>query len=586
MFKKYKDNFNNNYTVIHFKKIWPFIKPYKGRALLTLLLAVPLGALDAVVAWSLKPFMDNVMIDKSVETAMYVPLVIIGFSLIQALLNYAVTYLNAWVGLKITFNLKEAMYAKLIKFESKFYDEMQTGNIMVRFSNDVDGACNALLNQTKLMVTRVCSSLALLGVLIYHSWQLSIVAVVALILALYPLKTYRRRVKKFAKESVVQNGLLVSNYAQVIQGNKIVTSYNIGEMQKNKFSENVKKIFRLAMKMTQRTAFLPSIMTLCVSFGIAGVIWYGSYLIVSNEITSGTFVSFIAALIMLFNPIKRMGGGFAALQNSLLAMERVFELYEKEYEIKNIENAKHLNGIEKSIELKNINFEYEEGKPILKNLSLTVKAGEIVALVGNSGGGKSTVVNLLPRFYDAQSGEVLIDGVNHKDYTLESLRDNIAVVLQDNFLFTGTILENITLGKDYSEEEVNSAIKSASLEEFINSLEDGLDTEVGERGGMLSGGQKQRVAIARAFLKNAPVVILDEATSALDNKSEKDVQEAMEHLMKDRTVFVIAHRLTTIINADKIVVINNGEIIEEGSHDDLVKSKKGAYYELYKIQNS
>jgi ATP-binding cassette, subfamily B, bacterial MsbA len=581
MFKKYKEKLKNNYTVQNLSKIWPFVKPYKGRAILTLLLAAPLGALDAVIAWSLKPFMDNVMIDKSIETAMYVPLVIIGFAFIQSILTYAVNYLNSWVGNKITFNLQRKMYAKLMGFESKFYDNMTTGDVLVRFSGDVSLACSSLLNNAKLIVIRFFSSISLAAVLFYHSWQLASVAIIVLILSFYPLKTYRRRVKKFTQESVKENGNLIANYSETIIGQKIVKIYNLLGLRYNDFETSQNKLFRIIMKMTQRTAFLPATMSFVISCGIAIIIWYGSYLIVSDEITGGAFVSFIAALIMLYNPLKRIGQSFATFQNSLLAMERVFELYEKEYEIKDNANAIELTGIKQSIEFKNVNFSYEETTQVLNNVSLKALKGQTVALVGNSGGGKSTIVNLLPRLYDVDSGEILIDGKNIKDYSLNSLRENMSAVLQENFLFQGTIRQNITLEKEYSEEEIMAAIKAACLEEFIINAADGLDMEVGVNGSVLSGGQKQRVSIARAFLKNAPILILDEATSALDNKSEKVVQEAMENLMKDRTVFVIAHRLSTIQNADKIIVINNGHVLEEGSHAELLE-KDEHYASLYK----
>ncbi|PPR08934.1 MAG: Lipid A export ATP-binding/permease protein MsbA [Proteobacteria bacterium] len=580
MLKKYKDKLKNNYTVKQLVKIWPYVRPYKGRALLALLLAAPLGALDAVIAWSLKPFMDNVLIEKSVETAMYVPLVIIGFSFIQALLSYAVNYLNAWVGGKITNNLRSVMYQKLMGFESKLYDKMGVGNILVRFNEDVALACSSLLSHAKLIVVRFFSSISLLGVLIYHSWQLAIVAIGVLILAFYPLKTYRRRIKSFTQESIAESGNLMANYTESVNGHKVVKTYNLEDLRVSGFEVAQNKLFRLGMKMTQRTAFLPAIMGLMISCGVAAVIWYGSYLIVNDQITGGEFVSFIAALIMLYNPLKRIGNSFASFQASLLAMERLFELYEKEYLIKDTEKSVELTGLNKSIELKNVNFSYEEGVKILKDISLTAEKGQTVALVGNSGGGKSTVVSLLPRLYDVDSGEVLIDGKNIKDYTLYSLRENISVVLQDNFLFNGTVRENLTLGKEYAEEDIMQAIKSACLEDFINDSEDGLDTQVGANGSALSGGQRQRVSIARAFLKNAPILILDEATSALDNKSEKVVQAAMENLMKDRTVFVIAHRLTTIHNADKIVVLNDGRVMEEGGHKELL-NKNGHYASLY-----
>jgi subfamily B ATP-binding cassette protein MsbA len=311
----------------------------------------------------------------------------------------------------------------------------------------------------------------------------------------------------------------------------------------------------------------------------------GSYLITTNQLTPGGFVSFITALLMLYHPIKSIGSNFTSVQMSFLAIERVFERLNAVPNICNKQNAVKINGVKTGVEFDNVCFEYEKGRPVLQNVSLTVKKGQTVAFVGNSGGGKSTLVNLLPRFYDVTKGKVLIDGIDIKELDMDSLRDNIAIVFQDNFLFGGTIRDNITLGKENAtEEEINQAIKSACLDEFISTLDKGLDTEIGERGVLLSGGQKQRIAIARAFIKNAPIVILDEATSALDNKSEAIVQQAIENLMEDRTVFVIAHRLSTVRNATKIVVVNYGKIAEIGSHEELINKENGIYASLYKTQ--
>ena len=582
MFKKIKEKFNNSYTVVNYKKIWPYVKPYKVRALLAILLTIPLGALDAVIAFSLKPFMDSVMIEKSVETAHYVPFIIVGFTFVQAILGYVTYYLNAWVGNKMTIDLKESMFKKMMTFESKFFDDMQTGEIITRVSGDVDTACNGLLKSLKLFTTRLFSSISLIFVLFYHSWQLAIVAIVVLFCALMPLSSFRRRVKGYTHDLVRVGGSVGTHYTETVAGNKLVASYNLQESRLKSLVTKNKELFRLSMKMVQRTAFLPSLMTFAVSIGIAIIIWYGSYLIVSGEITGGTFVSFIAALIMLYNPIKTIGNNFSAVQVALLAMERVFDLAETDPSIKDKDNAKDFTGLNNQITFTNVNFEYEEDKPILKDINLTISKGQVFAFVGNSGGGKSTLVSLLPRFYDIKSGSIMIDDTKLDDIKLESLRDNISVVQQDSFLFAGSIRENLVLDKDYTEDQINAALKAACLDEFVESLEDGLDSDVGERGNLLSGGQKQRVSIARAFLKDSPIVILDEATSALDNKSEKVVQKAMEELMKDRTVLVIAHRLSTIQNADKIVVINDGEIVEHGSHDEL-KDAKGPYSSLLNI---
>lgn len=569
----------------HYKKMWPFVKPYMFRAILAILICIPIGALDSVVALSLKPYMDIVLVDKTESSPAYIPLLIVAFTSVQGFLNYAATYLNTWVGTKINQDLKRALYKKLLHLETSYYDQHNSGFVIQRFNTDCDIACSGLLENLKVFVSRFFSSISLICVLIYNSWQLAIIAVLILGCALMPLASVRRRIKRVVMGSVVEGAKVVSNYNETYSGNKTIASYNLQNKIYNTFDSTLHNLFKLTIKMVQKTAWMTPAQHIIVSIGIGAVIGYGSYLIVNGDITSGNFVSFITALILLYTPIKSIGKNYNAMQVSFLAIERVVEILETEPTIFDKPNAVTLKGVKKSINFNHVYFEYKEGVPVLKDINLEVKAGTTVALVGNSGGGKTTIVNLIPRFYDVKSGSITIDKTDIRDISLESLRDNIAVVFQDNFLFAGTIRDNILLGKeDATEEEIATAVKMACLDEFINELENGLDTKIGERGSLLSGGQRQRLAIARAFIKNAPVVILDEATSALDNKAEAVVQRAIDNLMQDRTVFVIAHRLSTVQNADKIVVINDGEIIETGTHEELLQEENGAYKALYNAQ--
>lgn len=577
----------NTKIIVHYRKILPYVKPYWVRALIAVLITIPIGAMDAVIAWSLKPYMDVVMFEQqasSIQMAL-IPLLIIVFSSLQSLLNYAATYFNTWVGQKITQDVKITLFNKLLHYNAAFFDKKNSGDILYRFNKDADTACSGLLANMKLFTTRLFSSLALIAVLFYNSWQLAIVAVIILLCALYPLTTVRRKIKSIMDKSVFSGAAVMTHYNEAFNGNRVITSYNLYDYINGSFKETLRSVFKLGMKMVQRTGMMSPMMHFIVSLGIAAVIWLGSYLIVTKQITPGNFVSFITALIMLYNPIKSIGNNFNSVQMSLIAMERMFKMLEAQPDICSKENAKKLGKIKKSIDYKDVCFEYINDKPILKNINLSIKCGETIAFVGNSGGGKTTLVNLLPRFYDIKSGSISIDGQDIRDLELNSLRDKIAIVFQDNFLFSGTIKENILLGRtDVSEKQLNEAIKCACLEEFINSLDKGLDTEIGERGVLLSGGQKQRIAIARAFIKDAPIVILDEATSALDNKSEAVVQQAIDNLMKDRTVFIIAHRLSTVRNADKIVVVNYGEIVEIGTHEELLAKDNSIYGSLYKTQ--
>lgn len=569
----------------HYKIMWPFIKPYAFRALLAILISIPIGALDSVVALSLKPYMDIVLVDKSAQSPAYIPFLIVAFTTLQGGLNYAATYLNTWVGTKINQDMKRALFKKLLSLETSFFDNNDSGMVIQRFSTDSDTACTGLLDNLKTFFSRFFSSLSLVIVLFYNSWQLAIIAVVVLFFALLPLSTVKRRIKKSIARNVEETTKIYTNYNETHSGSKTICAYNLQSYIYQKFDNTLRNIFKLTMKVVQKTVWMTPLMHVIVSAGIGGVIWYGSTLIVESKISAGNFVSFITALVLLYTPVKSIGKSFNNVQISFLAIERIMDILSIKPAVYECENPKNLKTIKKDIKFDNVFFEYVAGTPVLKGINLTVEAGSNVAVVGNSGGGKTTLVNLLPRFYDATSGKILIDGTDIKKYTLSSLRDNIAVVFQDNFLFSGTIRDNILLGKpDATEDEIQNVLKMVYLDTFVAGLEKGLDSEIGERGTMLSGGQKQRLAIARALIKNAPIVILDEATSALDNKSEAVVQKAIENLMQNRTVFVIAHRLSTIKNAGKIIVMNDGVIAESGTHEELLKISSGAYAALYNAQ--
>lgn len=582
---KIKEKIQAPNAIQDYKRIFPYVKPYLWRAILAVLITIPLGSMDAVIAWALRPYMDVVMIEKNVKASSYIPLLIVVFSLVQSFLNYATTYLNTWVGNKITMDLKYDLFKKLMTFDPAYFDKNSSGNIQFRFGTDAEMACSGLLSNLKLFTTRLFSSISLIFVLFYNSWQLAILAVVFLFGALYPLATVRRKIKSITLKTVFSGGQIITHYNEAFQGNRVISSYNLYDYQERKFYDTLKTMFKLGMKMIKKTGLISPMMHFIVSLGIAGAIWLGSYLIITNQLTPGGFVSFITALLMLYQPIKSIGTNYTNIQLSFMAMERVFEVLDSVPAIKNKENALLLPGIKKEIKYRNVCFEYIPGKPVLKHINLTIKPGQTIAFVGNSGGGKTTLVNLLPRFYDVCGGQITIDGTDIRDLDLYSLRDKISIVFQDNFLFGGTIRENILLGNENAtEEQLQSAIKCACLEEFVSTLDLGVNTEIGERGILLSGGQKQRIAIARAFIKNAPIVILDEATSALDNKSEAIVQQAIENLMKDRTVLIIAHRLSTVRHADKIIVINYGELVEEGTHEELIQKENGIYASLYKTQ--
>ena len=580
-----KQTMEKNQFVVNYRRMWPFIKPFWPMALLSLLICIPVGSLDAVIALFLKPYTDIVVVGKSMESPWYIPLLIVGFTTVQGLLNFGGTYLNAWVGGRLTMGLKQRLYEKLVEIEPSYFDKTTSGEVLFRFNSDAELSCAGLLGNLKSFLTRIFSSVALIGVLFYNSWQLSILAIVILAVAVAPLT----RVKKLLKTLVSRNNSCVfqvnTTYNETFSGNRTIAAYNLQERQKSRFNALLADVFTITVAMTRRTAWITPFMHFVISIGLGLAIALGSWLIVQGTISAGNFVSFITALLMLYTPLKNITNVAVSVQQSFLAIERVFSLLDRPCVLVEKEEPAEMPVVKRGVTFEHVCFEYNKGTEVLHDINLDVRVGEMLALVGNSGGGKSTLVSLLPRFYDVTKGSIRIDGTDIRDFTLKDLRQNIAMVFQDNFLFDGTIRENILLGNpDATDKDIEEALSRACLSEFIASLDKGVETYIGERGILLSGGQKQRVAIARAFLKNAPIVILDEATSALDNKSEEIVQRAIDNLMKDKTVFVIAHRLSTVKNANRIAVINEGRLVELGSHEELMAIPGGQYRTLYNMQ--
>ena len=591
-----KDAFNYKYLL---GKIFPYIKPVLPRAIINLIIAVPLGLLDGVVALALKPYLDFVVngnpehtwnffgisIHSQAFLAAIIPFGIVGFALFQGVLKYLSNYLTDWTGQKISMSLKKDLFKKLTSMDPQFFDVNSSGIVLTRFLSDPDTASRNIIDMLKSFIATFFGLIGLVGVLLYNSWKLAIIGVTIMAIAITPVTLIRKRIKKVSNATMVVGGNMTTNFNETFAGNKIMTAYNLQEDQIQKFDSQILEQFHLAMSLTKRVGWMSPIMYFVCSIGIALVMAYGNHLILSGQMTAGSFASFVTSLLLLYKPTKTLGNTLTNLQGVFVAMSRVFELFDLKPQIHSPANPVKLNGLNSSIDFKNVNFEYEQDTPVLKDFSLHVNKGETIALVGNSGGGKSTVVSLLPRFYDVTSGEIDFDGVDIRNFNLDELRQNISFVFQDNFLFSGTIKENILMGNEHAtEEEIKKVVAMAHLDEFAHSLENGLDTFVGERGTTLSGGQRQRVAIARAMLKDAPIVILDEATSALDNKSEAIVQKALDNLIQNKTVFVIAHRLSTIKNADRIAVVDEGRLAELGTHEELMNIENGKYRYLYEMQ--
>lgn len=580
-------------------RIWPYIKPYWFRILLGFLIAIPLGLLDGVTAFALKPYMDYVIGGKqfavnwngisfaisSLQMSFILPIGVVLFAGFQGVLRYLNDYISAWTSSHITNDVKFDLFHKLIHMHPQFFDENSSGIIISRYMNDPQTASNGIVDQIKTITTAACGAFGLIAVMLYSSWELAIIGVLVLCIAFVPVALIRKRIKATSNKNMVIGGNITTNINETYSGNKVMAAYDLQDRQEQYFRKQIWDSYNIGMSLLKRAGWMSPLMYLIASFGIATVLGVGTYLINTGRMTAGSFASFVTSLLLLYKPVKTLGNTLTGIQNIFVAMGRVFELFDLESEIKDCDNPIELTDLKDKIEFKDVCFEYIENHPVLKDINLTIPKNETLAIVGNSGGGKSTLVNLIPRFYDIKSGSITIDGIDIRKYSLKSLRRNISMVFQDNFLYSGSIKENIMMGNpNATPEELQQAIESAHLQDMIAELPQGIDTELGERGMTLSGGQRQRVAIARAMLRNAPIVILDEATSALDNESEAIVQKAMDNLMKNRTVFIIAHRLSTIKNADRIAVINEGELVELGNHEKLMEIENGQYKALYEMQ--
>lgn len=580
-----------------YKRLATYFKPYWFRMSVGMSAATLDGAMDAVMPLGIRMYLAYFIDGKPLPAWLQgfteggswmlwlIPLGIVSFTLVQGLVSYLGTYLNKWVGLWVTTNLKMDLYQKLLWYEGRFYDVTSSGDVLVRFNYDVDTACSGLVDNVRGFLTRSVSILSLSVVLITISWKLATVALVVLGSMMIPLSFIRKFLRELANKSVIFLGSLQGHYTETAQGNRVVAAYNLQGYRWQKLLETLKLSNRLTLKMTQMQGWMTPILRTISGFGIGLVLLFGTALMQTGELSLTDFSAFLTSLILLYNPLKNVGNLAMQVQISFLALQRVFEMMDRVPAIQSPAQPQPLvDGLGSGIAFNNVSFEYLPNQPVLRNLNLSIAPGQTVALVGPSGGGKTTLAHLLMRLYDVNEGCITLNNTDIRHVALTDLRRHMAVVFQDNFIFNGTIRENIVLDcPDLPDDKLREALRSAFLEEFINSLPQGWDTPVGERGVALSGGQKQRVAIARALVKDAPLVLLDEATSALDNTSEAIVQQALDKLMENRTVLVIAHRLSTVRNADKIVVMHEGSIAEQGHHDELIAQGK-LYYQLYQSQ--
>lgn len=566
-----------------YKRLVKLARPHVAKFILAMFCMLVVGGLTSALAFLVKPALDDIFMKKNMVMLKWIPVAVITIYLLKGLCNYVQIVLMSFIGQRVVADVRNQLYRAIQGQSMSFFTKHPTGILMSRITNDVNSmqgtVSEAVTSLLKDSFTLVC----LIFVIFYRDWQLALVAMVIFPLTIYPIATFGRKMRSVATRTQVTMGTLTTLLQETISGARIVKAFGREDYEGSRFSRENENLLRLTLKAVSISAISSPFMEFLGGIGIAAIVFYGGYQVIQGVSTPGTFFSFLTALLMLYEPIKRLTNVNNTIQQGIAGAQRVFSIIDTVPEIQNKTGAVPLPAIWKAIEIRNVTFRYED-VPVLNRINLTVRAGEAVAFVGMSGGGKTTLVNLIPRFYDVSEGQILIDGLDVRDVTIESLRAQIGMVTQQTILFNDTVRNNIVYGDSgKTEADVIRAAKAANAHNFIMNLPQGYDTVIGEQGTKLSGGERQRISIARALLKDAPILILDEATSSLDTEAEIEVQEALENLMRGRTTLVIAHRLSTIRNADRIVVLVNGEIAEEGTHETLL-DKRGEYYRLYQMQ--
>ena len=566
-----------------FKRLLQMARPYTSRFILAMIFMLIAGGLQASLPLVSKPAIDEIFVSKDMTALKWIPFLIIGIFLFKGLCSYGQVILMSSIGMRIVTDLRNKLYECIQRQSLSFFTENSTGILMSRITNDVLSVQTTVSEAVTALVKDSFTLICLVGVIFYTDWKLALIAMVVFPLTAYPVAHFGKKMRKVTTASQITMGALTSLLQETISGTRIVKAFGMEKYESKRFGVENERLFSLVMKTISVNAISSPLMEFLGGLGIAAVIFYGGYSVVHGYSTPGKFFSFLAALLMLYEPVKRLTNINNTINQGIAGGERIFSIIDRVPDIIDKPGAADLPQITKSIDIENVTFRYEE-KPVLKNINLSIKAGEVVAFVGMSGGGKTSLVNLIPRFYDVSEGRVLIDGRDIRDVTLQSLRSQVAIVTQQTILFNDTVKNNIAYGDiQRTDEDIVNAAKAANAHDFIMKLPQGYDSNIGELGTKLSGGEKQRISIARALLKNAPILILDEATSSLDTEAEIEVQDALDNLMKGRTTLVIAHRLSTIRNADRIVALVNGKILEEGDHETLIK-KKGEYFRLYNLQ--
>lgn len=575
------------------KRYLKFVKPYRYRIIATIIVGIIKFGIPMLIPLLIKYAIDGVINNHSLTNqekfshlGVAIGIALFIFVIVRPPIEFIRQYLAQWTSNKILYDIRKQLYNHLQALSVRFYANNQVGQVISRVINDVEQTKDFILTGLMNIWLDCITIIIALSIMFFLDVKLTFAAIFIFPFYILTVYFFFGRLRKLTRVRSQALAEVQGFLHERVQGMSVIKSFAIEDNEAKNFDNHNKNFLQRAFQHTRWNAYSFAAINTVTDLGPIIVIGVGSYLAITGSITVGTLAAFVGYLEQLFGPLRRLVSSFTTLTQSFASMDRVFQLMDEDYDIKNGIGAQPIKISEGQIDLKHVSFKYNENeKEVLHDINLTINKGETVAFVGMSGGGKSTLINLIPRFYDVTQGEILIDHHNVKDFLTGSLRNQIGLVQQDNILFSDTVKENILLGRpDATDDEVVEAAKMANAHDFISNLPNGYDTEVGERGVKLSGGQKQRLSIARIFLNNPPVLILDEATSALDLESEAIIQEALDVLSKDRTTLIVAHRLSTITHADRIVVMENGRIVETGTHQQLI-NKRGAYEHLYSIQN-
>lgn len=565
-------------------RILSYIKPYMHRLIFAMFCTIMAAAGNLYIPWIIKDMIDEVLADKNGTMLNWIAASIIAIFVVRGLFWYGQNYLMSYVGQSVIIDIRAAVFKKLQRLSVSFYDKNKTGTIMSYVTNDVNALQSAMVENTIEMITEGFILIGSVVAMIYLDWRLTLFTVCTFPVVLWFMEFFGKKIRKTGGRIQECTADITSVLQESVASARVIKSFVREDYEVDRFDVENKANFRANMKNAQLMATLTPVVELVAAIGVTMIIWYGGNNVINGTITVGSLVAFLTYAVNISNPIKRLTRVIGNIQKALAAAQRVFMIIDMPEEIAESRDAKQLPEVSGKVEFQNVSFAYNDKGNVITDLSFSVKPGEVIAIVGPSGAGKSTIANLLPRFYDVNKGDIKIDGHSVREVTLDSLREQVGIVPQETMLFNGSVYNNILYGRlDATKEEIEAAAKAANAHDFIMQLTDGYETKLGDRGVNLSGGQRQRIAIARAILKNPRILILDEATSALDTESERVVQEALDRLMVGRTSFVIAHRLSTVKNADKILVLEKGNLVESGTHDELL-ALDGLYAHLYKIQ--